>query len=300
MVVVTVTTDLWSPYVCVCGTWLVFFILSSGRWTTWFDRVYLDACFLRHKVWWSAFTRNVEWSPRVKGLFLSPSLTWTNHCPCLVLCIGMAFLVKWVVWPFYVYAIWRREELLEISGSSLRDCSSPQTPAPLHRSLIKDLHCPIAAPLSAEGPLQICSEYLPVPLQVDSAQLSPRNGQNSGFQSAGPLAFPCLWEIKRGTSAWFTPPLFIPLHTVQKTRRWGGGEWRRRKRGGLRGVAKGWSQGHRVISEEQSGAPFLPPLVLRCLLCGHWEMTSTGLTGECGWRGKWRNYSLLSVCLDYI
>lgn len=39
-----------------------------------FDRVYLDVCYFRRRVWWSAITRNVEWSPGVKGLFLPPSL----------------------------------------------------------------------------------------------------------------------------------------------------------------------------------------------------------------------------------
>lgn len=99
----------------------------------------------------------------------------------------------------------------------VRDCSSPQTPAPLHRSLIKDSLCPLAAPLSAQGPFRFGSEYLPVLLQVDSAQLSLRDEHKSGFQSPGPLAFPCLWEIKRGTSAWFTPSAFIPLHSPPKT-----------------------------------------------------------------------------------
>lgn len=92
----------------------------------------------------------------------------------------------------------RGEELLEISGSGLRERSSPQTPAPLHRSLIKDSLCPRAAPLSAEGPSRPGSEYLPVLLRVDSAQLSLRDEQKRGFQSPGPLAFSSLWEIKRG------------------------------------------------------------------------------------------------------
>lgn len=146
----------------------------------------------------------------------------------------------------------REEKLLEISGSGLRDCSSPQTPAPLHRSLIKDSLCPWAAPLSAEGPSRLCSEYLPVLLQVVSVQLSLRDRQNSGFQSTGPLAFPCLREINRDTSAWFTPPLFIPLHSPPKNQEMR----RRRRRRDLQGVAEGWSQGHRMISEEHSGAPF--------------------------------------------
>lgn len=77
------------PYVFVYGTWLVFFILSAGRWTTWFDRVYLDVCYFRHKVWWSAVTRNVEWSPGVKGFFLSPSLAWVDQVSlCRNPCIG--------------------------------------------------------------------------------------------------------------------------------------------------------------------------------------------------------------------
>lgn len=92
----------------------------------------------------------------------------------------------------------RGEELLEISGSGLRERSSPQTPAPLHRSLIKDSLCPRAAPLSAEGPSSPGSECLPVLLRVDSAQLSLRAEQKRGFQSPGPLAFSSLWEIKRG------------------------------------------------------------------------------------------------------
>lgn len=69
-------------YVFVYGTWLVFFILSAGRWTTWFDRVYLDVCYFRHNVWWSALTKNVGRSPWVKGLFLSPSLAWVDEGPC--------------------------------------------------------------------------------------------------------------------------------------------------------------------------------------------------------------------------
>lgn len=135
----------------------------------------------------------------------------------------------------------RGEELLEISGSGLRDCSSPQTPAPLHRSLIKDSLCPRAAPLSAEGPSRLGSECLPVLLQVDSAQLSLGDEQKSGFQSPGPLAFPCLWEIKRGTSAWFTPSVFIPFHSPPppKHQEMWGRRWR--ERGDLR-VVVSWSQ----------------------------------------------------------
>lgn len=146
----------------------------------------------------------------------------------------------------------RGEVLLEISGSGLRDCSSPQTPAPLHRSLIKDSLCPRAAPLSAEGPSRLCSECLPVLLQVDSTQLSPRDEQKSGFQSPGPLAFPSLWEIKGGTSARFT--LHPSPQSLQKT----GDEEEEdgEKEETCKGVMEGWSQGHRVISEEQSGAPF--------------------------------------------
>lgn len=70
-------------YVFVCGTWFVFFILSPGRWTAWFDRVYLDVCYFHHKVWLSALTKNVGRSPRVKGLFLSPSLAWVEEGPCV-------------------------------------------------------------------------------------------------------------------------------------------------------------------------------------------------------------------------
>lgn len=84
----------------------------------------------------------------------------------------------------------RGEVLLEISGSGLRDCSSPQTPAPLHRSLIKDSLCPRAAPLSAEGPSRLCSEYLPVLLQVDSAQLSPRDKQKVDSKAPAPWHSP--------------------------------------------------------------------------------------------------------------
>lgn len=127
----------------------------------------------------------------------------------------------------------------ELSGLGLRDCSSPQTPAPLHRSLIKDSLCPRAAPLSGREPSRLCSEYHPVLLQADSAQLSPRDGQNSGFQSAGPSAFPCLWEIKRGTSARFTPPLVLPLQKpppkIQEMRR----DEEQRRPEGLRGVVPG-------------------------------------------------------------
>lgn len=138
------------------------------------------------------------------------------------------------MWPGMVKVEERKREMKrgEISGSVLRDWSSPQTPAPLHRSLIKDSLCPRAAPLSAEEPSRLCSECFPVLPQVDSAQLSPRYRQKSGFQSASPLAFPCLWEIKRGTWAWFTPPLFIPLtksnlkNPEMRRRRW-------RKRGDL-------------------------------------------------------------------
>lgn len=220
------------PSVYVYGTWLIFFILSAGRWTAWFVRVYLDVCFFRRKVWWGAITRNIEWSPGVRGLFLSPSPSWVSHYLYPDLLYRYIAFLSIANWLFSTYILRigisclercdqrreekRRAELLEISGSSLRDCSSPQTPAPLHRSLIKDSHCPRPAPLSARGPSRFA-----VLLQVDSVHLSPRNRQNSGFQSAGPLAFPCLWEIKKGTSGWFTPPLFIPLH--QKTRRWGGG-----------------------------------------------------------------------------
>jgi len=68
----------------------------------------------------------------------------------------MAFLSIGKVWCVDMYIkkldvlFWKRRE--EISGSSLRDSSSPQTPAPLHRSLIKDSHCPRAVPLFTGGP----------------------------------------------------------------------------------------------------------------------------------------------------
>lgn len=124
--------------------------------------------------------------------------------------------------------------MLKISGSGLRDCSSPQTPAPLHRSLIKDSLCPWTAPLSTEGPSRICSEYLPVILQGDLDRLSLGDKQKSRFQSPSPLAFPCLWEIKRRTSARFSPLLSIGFHSPsqknQEMRR-----RRKRKRGDLRG-----------------------------------------------------------------
>lgn len=151
-------------HVCVYGTWLIFFILSAGRWTTWLDRVYLDVCFFQHKLWWSAITRNVEWSSGVKGLFLPSSRAWVgSDRPGLYVCIA-----KWVSANFTLcvhFNIWR---ICEKGREAARDkwvrperLLFTQTPAPLHRSLIKDSLCPWAAPLSAEVPSRLFSECLP-------------------------------------------------------------------------------------------------------------------------------------------
>lgn len=195
-----------------------------------------------NKVRWRAITRNINWCPLgFKGLFLSHSLSWVHQFYVQnVLCVDI----------FYVHfknqsLLWeqsrskKREELLVKRGSSLRDSSSPQTPASLHRSLINDSHCPKALPLSDEGPSRLALNTC----MLHSKWTQPgstRNRQNGGFQRAGLLAFPCLWEIKSKILAWFTLPLFIPLERKQEMRRstckgqWKGGlrvtEWLVRSR----------------------------------------------------------------------
>lgn len=139
--------------------------------------------------------------------------------------------------------------------------------------------------------LQTCPEYLPAALQVDPTQLYPRNRQNDGFQSAGLLAFLCLWEIKSRTLSWFTLPLFIPL---------------KRKRGMRRSTCKGyWKGGLRVtewlvrgrlllvFSFSSSLSLYGPPLLWSLRNYFQWFYWGVWL---------WREVKGLfpSLCLDYI
>lgn len=215
------------PHVCVYGTYswfFMFFFLSylyTNR-TTWSDRIYLDVCFFQHNVWWSVITRNVKWSPEAKGPFLSHCLAfmssvsqWICSALCMVIwCLqtqqSVVFGLFLTVWRIWICPLEKRSAARdkwvkpERQRFTSHTCISLQMP---RQRLTLSPGCTIVCWRT----LQSCSEYLHARLQVGPARLFPRNRQ----KRAGLLAFPCLWKIERavvgGTSAWFTPPPFIPL-----------------------------------------------------------------------------------------
>lgn len=205
--------------------------------------------------------------PEVKGLFLSHCLAFCHQCPKALLSAvysDMVFLntVKCGVWTFlYFLNVSRICIFLLEKRSAARDkwvkperqlftsdtCISLQMP---HQWLTLSPGCTIVCWRT----LQNCSEYLHAPLQVGPAQLFPRKRQ----KRAGLLAFPCLWKIKRAvgdfglihSSTLYPSPKSPPQKNQEDHLRW---------------IEERWSQGHRVISEERSGAP-LPPLLVVLLL----------------------------------
>lgn len=206
--------------------------LSTNR-TTWFDRIYLDVCFFQHSVWWSVITRNVKWSPEAKGPFLSHCLAFCLQCPngfaqCSVWWYGVSkhskvWCLDFMFQGFEFFFLEKRSAARDKWVKPERQlftshtCISLQMP---HQRLTLSPGCTIVCWRT----LQSRPEYLHAPLQVGPAQLFPRNRQ----KRAGLLAFPCLWKIERavvdggGTSAWFTPPPFIPLQNPPPQKKSGG------------------------------------------------------------------------------